>query len=304
VLAEFFSLDSREGNVLKVIGLQQTATISFGREIHRLIQNVTQVFIIIGSVAILMKDRYNHNRDYTLFVPMNIGIIFASIAFPYFSRDTMNMSRLYQTTLLILSPSFIIGGEIFLGKVFNGFGVKIDARSMKYIYNLTLKMMVLFILVPYLAFNSGLIYEIIKEEPILNPIGIERIRTEGNNISKSSLYEAYLTEQDIAGAIWLADHRYMDRNVFAARKGTTIFRTYTRSEKNVLIEKYLIANNTIYRKDDYVYLRYINTQENIFSYSTKMGGVEIVNNSDVMYKVPMQKNRIYDNGGSQTFLLS
>lgn len=298
---DFLSLGARENSALKVIGLQETVVRSLGREIHRLIQVVIQLLIIIGSVSTLIKDRHNHNKDYILFIPMSLAIILASIVLPNFSRDTMNMSRLYQVTLLILSPFFIIGGEILIVKMSNMF----KTTNSKYIHDhLALKMLVLFILIPYLAFNSGLIYEITKDEPIPNVIGIQRIKTEGNNISKSSLYEAYITEQDIEGAIWLSDHRYVDKNIFAARKGTNIFRAYTKSVENVLIENRLIANNTIFRKNDYVYLRYINVQENIFNYPAAMGGLSTMDTRDVIYKIPRQKNRIYDNGGSQTLLLS
>lgn len=294
-ISDFSSIGNRETNVLMAIGLRSPGYISFERYIHQWIQIATQLFILIGSILSLTRNKHNFDRDYILFLPISLGLVFVSIILPYFSRETMNMTRLYQVTLMILSPYFIIGGEAFIGKLFN---IRYILKSSIY-RSLTLKLLILFVLVPYFAFNSGLIYEITKDEPILTPLGIERIKISGNNISKSSLYDAYITEQDIMGATWLSNHRNIDWNIYAPRRGYSIFSSYTKSNKNVIT----IKNGTEFQKDSYVYSRYVNVHEDIFSYDIGMGRSKIISNDELIRKIPMLKDRIYNDGGSQTFLL-
>lgn len=292
-MTEFFSTGTRETNVLMATGLRSPGYISFERYIHQWIQIATQLFILIGC-SILFLTRNNFERDYIMFLPMSLGLVFASILLPYFSRETMNMTRLYQITLMILSPAFIVGGEAFFGKLLN---IRCIFKS-SICRHMTLKLLVIFVLIPYFAFNSGLIYEITKDEPNLTPLGIERIKTIGNNMSKSSLYDAYITEQDAMGANWLANHRNIDWNIYAPINGYSIF-SYTKSNNNIVI----IKNDTKFRKYSYIYSTYVNIHDDIFNYDIGIGKLKIINYDELLGKIPTLKDRIYDNEGSQTFLL-
>jgi uncharacterized membrane protein len=69
------------------------------------------------------------------------------------------------------------------------------------------------IMIPYLLFNTGFVYEITNDRPSSMSLGMERMKND--NISKLDLYASYTPEQDVYSARWYYNHRDANKIIFA-----------------------------------------------------------------------------------------
>jgi uncharacterized membrane protein len=113
-----------------------------------------ELFIIIGVISILLRDRMKFRKEYLAFILINILIQIGSVTVPYFS-NALNPERLYQITLIFLAPACIIGGLTSLDviyKILTFFKIQIKNFKDKKIILLSI-FFVIFIL-----FSSGFLY--------------------------------------------------------------------------------------------------------------------------------------------------
>jgi len=127
--------------------------------LHKVVHIISWLFIGIGLLTSVLnkKSKISSSFYYTISLAF-FGVAIATIAVPYFA-ETLNTSRMYGITLLILSPFCVMGGETLLKKL-KSF-TKISWR----------KLLPLFFAV-YLLFNSGLVYQFSSDQPFsqsLNP---------------------------------------------------------------------------------------------------------------------------------------
>ncbi|MEM2739025.1 MAG: DUF2206 domain-containing protein, partial [Candidatus Bathyarchaeia archaeon] len=160
-LQDFFSLESREPEVLRGLGLEPPPTI--WNMMSRMFAYATQALIVIGFASIILKkSRIILDKDYFLLVFCSMLFLGALIVVPGLS-STMNMTRFYHILLFFLAPLCVLGAETI-----------INVASKK---NNETKVLILLltVLVPYFLFQTSFVYEVTGNESWSIPLSKYRM---------------------------------------------------------------------------------------------------------------------------------
>lgn len=187
-LGEFFNIETREAAILRGLGLEAPPT--FWNAISRVSAYVTEVLIVIGFMGFaLNKKTTNREWEHYLLIIGAMGYLVALIVVPGLS-STLNMTRFYHLLLFFLAPLCVLGAEFiakFVSKKEEKFGASI---------------LLLLVLVSYFLFQTGFVYEIVKTESWSVSLSGYRM-----GIRKHFKF-GVITEQEVLGARWLAQHNY------------------------------------------------------------------------------------------------
>jgi len=160
-LHNFFSLESREPEVLRGLGLEPPPTV--WNMLSRAFAYATEALIVIGFVGIIFKKgRIYLDKDYFHLVFCSMLFLGALIALPGLS-STMNMTRFYHILLFFLAPLCVLGAETI---------VNVVSRKNTEIKALFLLLMVL---VPYFLFQTSFVYEVTGSESWSIPLSKYRM---------------------------------------------------------------------------------------------------------------------------------
>jgi uncharacterized membrane protein len=238
---------------------------SFLHNFSRYLQIFSQILILIGIIKTVTKrKKYNFDNEYLVFTFIAVLILIFSIIIPYFA-SSLNISRFYHITLIILAPFFIIGGcELF--NFMLSFWQKNHLKPFKIV---TLLLIVLFL------FNSGVIYQLSNEKPSVMALD--------NNMDfpKFNIYET-------SSGSWLKNSGG-DFPVYADN-----YRYLLLISKGLNFE--LLNQNFRINKNSYIYLGRYNTINNEFLINYRKKAIK-----EYKYLTfNMQSfNKIYDNGESR-----
>lgn len=231
----------------------------------QIISKIFQLFILFGLLYLINKKDITNDLKIAL---IGAGmIIFLFLLLPFFSID-YSLTRFIQQTFILLAPISILGGKIFFKKL-----------KVNYFLGVYFLLILFFLL--FSGFNSQL-------------FGGDIAKMQLNNFGGD--YDAnYMFNQDYSGGLWLNENSsnrevYSDLN--AGLKINAVggrFQIYD-TKRNIL-------PNTISKKG-YVYLSSINNIKNIAFFS--------INGFKISYNFPTKflnenKNKIYNNGGSEIF---
>ncbi len=176
---------------------------------------LAQFFILVGvAIIVLRRKEMKFEREYEAFALINLAICIAGIALPYLA-SSWNTTRLYQITLIILSPFCVIGGlAVFkmVAETVMACWTNKRARilrgeftsSARISLSGTLEMapVLSVFLVIFLLFNSGWAYEVAKDHP--------------SSIALNSTIDfPRFNEQEIATGVWLNEKKDMIRDLYA-----------------------------------------------------------------------------------------
>ncbi|KKG56897.1 hypothetical protein DU64_05285 [Methanosarcina mazei] len=236
-------------------------------QIHKYLQLIVQLFISIGVISLLLKrTNMNFNKRYIAFTYINFLYLLCCFAVPFFA-SSLNTTRLYQITLLILSPFFIVGGIVTFKSI-----IWILKKPWSYKnYMIVIKLFSVFLLI-FLLFNSGFIYEITKDDP--------------TSISlNNSINSFFFNNQEYICANWVHD-----RNTNSELHADVYRRLLLISFEGA--ENTFDLSNDIQNisKNSLIYVGSYNINNNIFSYSE-------INIS----KISSKTNKIYSNAGAQVY---
>ena len=254
-----------------------------------------QLLITVGLFSFLIIKNEKLDVKYILISLYFFLINLAAICFSGFA--VMNAGRLYHLSLFLLAPFFILG-VISASKIkCHILKVNFEDQNKEKLLKISST-----ILVIYLLFNTGFIFEINKDS--FNSIAISQgsILKSGDKNEIAELYFRYIPESDVFSARWLSD------NVPNMNK-THIYATLGHGEGKAVLGSYgmipydnmrmLDGNTTRINKGDYIYLHYVNVIYNIgLGLDTKLGRPIIFDMSDISY---LLENKLYDNGGSEIF---
>ena len=153
-------------------------------EINRIINYLNQIFITIGCVVLLKPKGAKFERDYATFSMVNLSILFASIAVPFFA-SSLNMVRVYQITLIFLAPFCVIGGIIALksmSKIVRVHWINKNARTL-------LKILSIYFAIFFL-YETGLVFYVAEERSTSIAIG-------------NTIDSLCFNDQEVLGVTWL-----------------------------------------------------------------------------------------------------
>jgi uncharacterized membrane protein len=276
---DFFDIATRSATVLSGLGLSQAS--SPLHLVGRIFFYVAEFFILIGFAKILLFNKndedFQIDREYTILALSNLVILIMCIVVPNFARF-FRAERFYQISLLFLAPFFVYGGSIFF-KFF----------LMRKTTLLTMNL-ILIVLIPLFLFETGFIYEMTGDSNYSLPLSMYRM-------DKVSLYYRIIDKKEINAAVWLSDNMNRSNSLVYGDLTSTLHVLTSYGMLNG--ENYReLTNTTKFASNiNYVYLREVNTEENIIT--TQHGSWSL---SDIS---PLMKGHstIYSNGPNKIYFL-
>jgi uncharacterized membrane protein len=272
-LSEFFNIASRGEVVLQGLGLEAPPTI--WNYLSRMFAYITQAFIIIGFIGLATRRvKSNFSREEYLLIVTAITFLSALILVPGLA-NTMNMTRFYHILLFFLAPLFVMGAEFiakFLFKHRKEFGFSV---------------LVLIILTPYFLFQTGFVYEVVKNQSWSLPLS-------GYRMDSIFLKWAmkYFYESEVVGAIWMSKYIVSDNSMTYADAISTssLLNGYGMMIYGRNMEH--LSNVTIFLSNSYVYLNKANVVDNVIL-GTYLWNTSVLNISTL--------SKIYSNGECEIY---
>ena len=204
--------------------------------------------------------------------------------------STATPDRIFHLTSFCLAPFCVIGGMIFIKGLVRATNFFIVIINKKECFS---KLSLSFFLMIFLLINTGFISEVILKDFPGSSIYIskERIIKTGNLEDRAYLYNVHVSEVSIFSAEWLVKNRNNQTEAYADSV-RPFYETGCRG-----IGK--LRDNIKIKKKAYIYLRYFNVDTGKYTIpgkylrsSSKFGEV---------YLILTNKNKIYDNGGSEIY---
>jgi len=281
------------------------------QEVGKYLNVILQVFTIVGLIKVLRRRTYRETEfcdEYLVFSIIWIVMWLASLLIPYFTHpgSSIGAGRLYHLSLLFLAPFCIIGGKEIISSSFYHISSKFQnirhIRRVKdnthYVYmhtNLHTSLRILsVILVIFLLFEYGFIYEVANDRPTSIPLSIYRY--EESDINTKLLFKwKYLFEQEVASARWLYEKRDVNILVYSDYLSQqTILRAYGN-----VYNAGILSNKTESRGEKYVYLNYLNVRDGVFhGYDPKVVYGVYYDITEISHFL---MNKIYSNRGSEIY---
>ena len=231
IFTDFLNPEAAQG-----LYLMMAETHSPLHHVNKIINYLNQIFIVIGVLVLLLKHReLKFEREYVAFSMVNLSILFASIAVPFFS-SALRMERLYHITLIFLAPFCVIGGiTVFrmLSKVVRVaweavqqfkierkkranralnpkkrkiFGVKTNCETSSWTDKTAknaLKILSVFFAIS-LLYNTGVVYEVAEGHS-------------GSISLNSTIDRACFNDQEALMTEWLQNKRDVDTKIYSDR---------------------------------------------------------------------------------------
>lgn len=150
-------------------------------KVFRIFQYGTQLCLILGAVW-LIRNRKKVSPEYLAFTVTAIALIVACVVLPRFS-NIINATRFYHLALFLVAPLLIMGGL--------------------YIFR-DLKRMVIILLIPYMLFTTGVVFEAVQESDITKVNMPYSIALSNERVGMIGTY----TANDLAVRDWSVEQDY------------------------------------------------------------------------------------------------
>ena len=280
IFADFLNPEAAQG--LKMMTAQPASGLL--HEVNRDIRYLNQIFIIIGSIVLLLKHReMKFESEYTAFSMLNLCICFAGVSIPFFA-SSLNMTRLYQITVIFLAPFCVIGGITVFKVVSRVVRTSWTDQRVKS----SLKVLSVYFVI-FMMFSTQFVWEVTDDNPA--SIGLSQ--------DKLLVFRGLIHEQDMVGAEWLAVHRDNSIPVYAddyTHAAVTLW-AYGFVPREQVIR--VIKEPRRIRDSSYVFLSYVNVAwDAIFFFPEQEPILHSLHNTTFFHLVHNHKNKIYDNGGN------
>lgn len=256
------------------------------RNILKYLNFFAQFLIIAGILSMLKPNNTKFKKEFILFSLIFLIICFLAIALPYVS-SFISTTRIYHITLYFLAPFFTIGGTVFFGKL-----ARLAPASWKINIDKSVLMIISILLAIFLLFNSGFVYEIVKDHPGSIALSQASVAASGNANDINNFYASLYQDTDVTSADWLSNNRNVSAEVYSdyARK-TLILKSY-----GMIPDAHEFINLTCIGDNSYVYLGYPNVRYSMaFKWDT--GYYNITDISQIYGK----KNLVYSNGDAKIY---
>jgi uncharacterized membrane protein len=298
--SDFFAPSSTPNDVLLAVGIVPGMT-GILHYLNRLTQYLLQVFLIIGFVAFALKSKKTlAERQMLPLMAAAFVFLAAAIILPFFAF-TLQFSRVYHITLLLVAPCFvygiaqldymITGLRSLMHKLTHSRPRFVKKRvSMKHVIAATL-------LLSYFLFTSGWVWATTLDVPTSIILDSQRMKNSSDPNLLQHYYTSFTTDTDVSGAQWLRLYRATDKPVCsdqAVRYGVlTSYGGFPRSGNNSV---YLIPRQCHFSKS-YVYLSEYNNVWMV-GYSEQEGASRgRFSMSDMWFELNL-KNRVFSDGAA------
>ncbi|MEM2971688.1 MAG: DUF2206 domain-containing protein [Candidatus Bathyarchaeia archaeon] len=273
-LGNFFSLQSREPEILRGLGIEPPPTI--WNLLGRIFAYATEVLIVIGFINIILKrNKIYLDKDYFFMVFGSMIFLGALIVVPGLA-STMNTTRFYHVLLFFLAPLCVLGAKIV---------ASIFSRWKK---EMMISFLLLTVLIPYFLFQVGFVYEVTGSDSWSVPLSKYRM-------SAYRLYSqiGYATAYSIFGAEWISNNVAIGHTqIYADSCGRVGDLKCYGAVYGGYVE--VLSNVTGIKSNGVVYLNSLNVIEGIF-----VGSHYLWNTSEFGFLSDL--NIVYSNGGCEIY---
>ena len=208
ILTQFFNTTARPQAVQAALGVGWLPGPL--HDLNRLVEYSVQFFIVVG-ILWLLRNRKSRVFDDTflLLALMALATLVLSVALPYFAA-ALNLSRVYQLTLMFLAPACIVGGVVFFKWIVRAAtelsGV-LPALNVRRLPRREISVVLLSVVIGmYLLFNVGFMWEIAGASPTSISLSFNRMRYSDDPSIKAGFYSTYIPDEDVASATWTATY--------------------------------------------------------------------------------------------------
>ena len=285
---------------------------SFATWINLTLSGMAYLFIIFGVFAVILRPkRIGTSSQYNLMVIVAALILAVSfVAGPI--AATLDFARVFNITMLFLSPCFVVGSEIILETIKSAWTkVKRALQVQRNVKNTNRNRVFLLIAIligAYFLSQSGFINRTTGGEVHSYSIDFDRIRASSgsqakinlNDTLKINLYNTYIPDQDVFSAVWLSNYKNGQSPVYAGYlSGAHVLISYGLVPKNLILP---ITNTTfpitIPEQDSLVYLGTLNCVNGIITTYTG-----VFSSSEISFLLD-QNNLVYSNGNSEIWYVN
>jgi len=189
--------------------------------INLLLSAAANLFLLIGVITIIRAPKEKGiSEKYRAMSIASAIILFVALVVPNIA-SSINFTRFYGITALILSPCFILGGQTLLAKMGKAW-VKIKRLSKLQLApkskNVDWALLLIAIFTcAYFFSEVGVVNRVTNGAVHSYNTDFDRMLASDSALVKASLlYTVYIPEQDVFSATWLLNHRVETARVFAS----------------------------------------------------------------------------------------
>jgi uncharacterized membrane protein len=178
------------------------AAASPGGKVWRIFQYLVQLCLLIGFIRLVFRPAKlgDFKAEYLALTIVSLIILLGIFVLPL----GMGATRIWEITLLLMSPLFIFGSEAIahgIARLIRVFRKGFASFRSGYDSPALLRFSVLLIMIPYFTFNSGLVFELSRSQntrfiDMPYSIALSSHRLDINTV---------FTGQDLTAATWLSN---------------------------------------------------------------------------------------------------
>ena len=188
-VSDFVNPQSRGAQVLEGTGLQGLETL--WHLAGRYTYYATELLIVIGILSLIIKQRRSFfNDEHNIMIFLSMALVVACIVVPNLA-PSFNMTRFFHIALFFLAPMCILGGIAILGSLSRK---RISQRA-------ATSIVLLAVLIPYFFFQTGFLYEVVKDETWALPLSSYRF----NRVKLAQM--GVFSGDEVRGAFWLSNYK-------------------------------------------------------------------------------------------------
>jgi len=282
------------------------AAASAGGKVWRGLQYLVQLCFIIGFLRLVFRPLKlgKWKAEYLALTIISLLILLSIFIMPISSYQ-MGATRIWQITLLLISPLFIIGGEAIangIARLMRASRQGFSSLKTSYAGPVLLRFPVLLVMIPYFIFNSGMVFEFTQSRTTGFIDMPYSIAMSGRRLDINTVF----TGQDIAAANWLSQTDEDAHPIYADVHSLLAFPDYWGdttgfygTSGNPMIRQ-LPADAGNISPPSYIYLRTWNAENRVITFATAYASRQSTGFADIPGLSQLAENgqRIYSNGGA------
>ncbi len=273
-----------------------------GGKVWRIFQYLVQLCLIIGFFRLIFRPKAlgEIKAEYLSLTIVSTLVLLGNFTLAHYGYG-LGVTRVWFTTLLFMSPLFLFGSETIglaiiklaqlVRKTFASSWLTLDNSAL-------LRFTVLILFLPYFILNSGVVFELSRNETT-HFIDIPySIALSSHRVDITDRY----TVQEVTTIDWFSVVAQADYLVYADHHGSRLpgnrieffgqVRAFSRDTKGKL------------PSPSYIYLRTWNTQKRVLTFGTAYAARQSMSFDNLPWFIlaMSRANKIYDNGGGQILL--
>lgn len=241
-------------------------------DINKVMNYLNQIFIVIGGIVLLLKSQaIRFEREYIAFSELNLGLCFVGVSVPFFA-SALNMTRLYQITLIFLAPICVIGGIAVIRGIFKLARISWTDNNMA----ISIKILSVYFAI-FLLYQSGIVFGLTEgfSGPFL--------------VYNGTIDFPRFNDREVSGALWWIRNTNANDTIFVDSYRSQLFNgiAWDRLADSEVDASYVYLG-TFNIMTGYVMRYYIEKANRLQSYSSYASLID-------------RKSMVYSDGGSSIY---